>query len=393
MKIDEKVSSSIESYAGLIESNPGKIIIILVISALFISSFSSEVKTVEQQMEDFLPDSEPVIRTFNALEAEFPTSGGTNYNVLIQVDPDYPNSTEIRDVRNPRFLRYVATVTEELKKLEKVSSVQSPSELFSDIPSSKSGVKRALKQMGEARWSRSIAEDYRSIKIEVGSAGLTSSEQEKLADSIRKSIEAQPLSSDLKISYAGQLYIDEAFQNQSQETMSTTSTISLIGVLVVVIILFRSVYYGLNSLLTVIFGIAVGFGIYGILGLNITPQTSGAISLGIGIAVDFGIQPIARYREERKDLEIQEALAETLKGILTPMTLGLIAANIGFLALAFGKLTFLADLGYLLTLTTTMAYLAAFTVIPASIVFWDRYITGKSPDLELSKLYYKVKTR
>ncbi|MFB6217429.1 MAG: MMPL family transporter, partial [Candidatus Aenigmatarchaeota archaeon] len=361
MKIDEKVSSSIESYAGLIESNPGKIIIILVISALFISSFSSEVKTVEQQMEDFLPDSEPVIRTFNALEAEFPTSGGTNYNVLIQVDPDYPNSTEIRDVRNPRFLRYVATVTEELKKLEKVSSVQSPSELFSDIPSSKSGVKRALKQMGEARWSRSIAEDYRSIKIEVGSAGLTSSEQEKLADSIRKSIEAQPLSSDLKISYAGQLYIDEAFQNQSQETMSTTSTISLIGVLVVVIILFRSVYYGLNSLLTVIFGIAVGFGIYGILGLNITPQTSGAISLGIGIAVDFGIRPIARYREERKDLEIQEALSETLKGILTPMTLGLIAANIGFLALAFGKLTFLADLGYLLTLTTTMAYLAAFT--------------------------------
>jgi predicted RND superfamily exporter protein len=386
-----KPDSLIESYSRLVYENPGKLLAGLVVAALVLSSFSSNVETVEQQTEDFLPDSEPVIRAFDVLDAEFPSAGGTTYTVLIQVDPDHVNSTEIRNVKDPRFLRYVSTVTEELRTLEKVSSVQSPSQLFSDIPSSKIGVEEALNRMGEPRWSRSIAEDYRSVKIEVTTSGLTSEEQVQVAESIRNSVEAQPLSSDLEVSYAGQLYIDEAFQDQSQETMGTTSMLSLLGVTLVVILLFRSLYYGLNSLLTVVFGIAVGFGIYGLLGLNITPQTSGAISLGIGIAVDFGIQPIARYREERRGLEIQEALYETLKGVITPMSIGLVAANIGFLALAVGKLTFLTDLGYLLTLTTTFAYISALTVIPASIVFYDRYLTGKSPDMDLSKLYYKVK--
>ncbi len=392
MNLKSNRDKVIEKYSRVLSNNPGKFLILLIGSAVLMASFSSNVETVEQQTEDFLPESEPVIAAFNTLNAEFPSAGGTTYTVLIQVDPDHQNSTEIRDVRDPRFLRYTATVTEELRTLERVETVQSPSQLFSDIPSSQRGVEGALQEMGEPRWSRSIAEDYRSIKIEVTTSGLTSEEQAEVAKSIRNSIEAQSLSSDLKVSYAGQLYIDEAFQEQSQDTMGTTSVLSLIGVLFVVIFLFRSIYYGVNSLLTVIFGIAVGFGIYGLLGLNITPQTSGAISLGIGIAVDFGIQPIARYREERKSFKINQALSETLKGVITPMTVGLVAANIGFLALAVGKLTFLADLGYLLTLTTTFAYISALTVIPASIVFYDRNLSGKLPEMDISKLYYKVKS-
>jgi len=57
------------------------------------------------------------------------------------------------------------------------------------------------------------------------------------------------------------------------------------------------------------------------------------------------------------------------------MTVGLIAANIGFLSLNVGRVTFLSDLGTLLTLTTTMAYISAFTVIPPALILYDRYFT------------------
>jgi predicted RND superfamily exporter protein len=390
-KLNDLFNSGIEAYSGIISEHPGKLLLAVCSIFILFASFSSSVDTVEQQTNDFLPDSEPVIKAFNTIDAEFPEAGGTTYTVLIETDPDHVNSTEIRDVRNPRFLRYTETISQELRSLNKASNVQSPSDLFKQIPASKKEFKKAMSTMGESRWSQSISSDYQAVKIEVKSAGLTSEEQVKLAKSIRRSIEAQPLSKDLQTSYSGQLYIDEAFQEQSQNTMNLTSILSLIGVFLVVIILFRSIYYGFNSLLTVIFGVAVGFGFYGLLGLNITPQTSGSISLGIGIAVDFGIQPIARYREEREEHDIHKSIEETLKGVITPMTIGLTAANIGFLALAVGKLTFLKDLGYLLTLTTTFAYITALTIIPASIVFYDRYLTGKTPDMDLSKVYYKVK--
>jgi len=379
----------IEKYAELIFANPGKALLGMILFAGLVSAQASNVETVEQQTEDFLPDSEPVIDSFNTLSAEFSEAGGTRYTILIETSPDHANSNEIRDVRNPEFLRYVETISNDIRALDKVSSVDTPSDLFSDIPSSKQDVSNTLSELGEPRWSRSISTDYQAVRIIVESNGLSSEEQAQLAKNIRRSIEAQEMSNDFEIGYTGQLYIDEAFQQQSNETMGLTSIASLVGVLFVVIYLFRSIYYGLNSLLTVIFGIAIGFGVYGILGLNMTPQTSGAISLGIGIAVDFGIQPIARYREERESLDIKEALAETIDGVITPMTVGLMAANIGFLALAVGKLTFLKDLGILLTLTTTMAYIAAFTVLPSSIVFYDRYFTGE--DGLKQKLYYKVK--
>ena len=378
----------IEKYAELIFANPGKALLGMILFAGLVSAQASNVETVEQQTEDFLPDSEPVIDSFITLSAEFSEAGGTRYTILIETSPDHANSNEIRDVRNPEFLRYVETISNDIRALDKVSSVDTPSGLFSDIPSSKQDVSNTLSELGEPRWSRSISTDYQAVRIIVESNGLSSEEQAQLAKNIRRSIEAQEMSNDFEIGYTGQLYIDEAFQQQSNETMGLTSIASLVGVLFVVIYLFRSIYYGLNSLLTVIFGIAIGFGVYGILGLNMTPQTSGAISLGIGIAVDFGIQPIARYREERESLDIKEALAETIDGVITPMTVGLMAANIGFLALAVGKLTFLKDLGILLTLTTTMAYIAAFTVLPSSIVFYDRYFTGE--DGLKQKLYYKV---
>jgi predicted RND superfamily exporter protein len=155
-------------------------------------------------------------------------------------------------------------------------------------------------------------------------------------------------------------------------------------VMVVVILLFRSIFYGLTSLQTLLFGVAAGVGLFGWLGLNLSPSTSGAISVGIGIAVDFGIQPVSRYREERKHegLSMKDSLFKTLEGTVRPMTLGLIAAIMGFSTLAIGDVTFLSDLGIILSLTTLMAYLSALTVIPSTLILHDKYLKQKINQLK-----------
>jgi len=60
----------------------------------------------------------------------------------------------------------------------------------------------------------------------------------------------------------------------------------------------------------------------------------------------------------------------------------------GFSALSLGDITFLSSLGTILSLTTFMAYMAAFTIIPPTLILHDRHITDKLPNAE--KLYYKV---
>lgn len=361
-------------YSRLLARRPVTFLAAVILVTAVLAAGGSNVQTVEQNTEDFLPESVPSIAAFNTLQAEFGTAEAASYTVLIETAPENPGSNEIRDVRDPRAIRYVTAVSNDLNRLEKVTTVSSAADIFSDVPSSKRQTQQVMDQLGKPRWSQHISEDYTAMKIEVQAAGLSAEEQRELSDTVRRTVEAHQKPPGLTVSYTGQTYIDEAFQEQSQRTTSITTAVALIGVLLVVILLFRSVYYGLTTLSALIFGIAAGFGVFGYLGYSLSPATSGAISIGIGIAIDFGIQPVARYREERSDKDIKEALNETLQGVVRPMTLGVIGAIMGFTALSTGRITFLSSLGILLSLTTFLAYIAAFTVIPPTVIIYDRYI-------------------
>lgn len=372
-----KAEKAIRKYSNFVQKKPLTVLFISIVGAMVLASGASKVETVEQSQEDLLPDSVPTMQAFNVISAEFSSNSGTSYTVLVETSPEYRNSTEIRDLRNPKALRFMKSVSSDIESYDRIDSVSDPSNLFrnGDIPSSKSEVEETFNLLGEGRWRNFISKDYSAAIIRVNTVDITTEEQNEMAGLIRQTVRVHDKPAGLDVSYTGQPFIDQAFQDQTQRTMNITGLAAILGVMLVVVILFRSIFYGATSLLALIFGVMTGFGIFGWLGLNMSPATSGAITMGIGVAIDFGIQPIARYREERDEYEIREALDETIGGVITPMTVGLIAANIGFLSLNVGRVTFLSDLGTLLTLTTTMAYIAALTVIPASLVVYDRYFT------------------
>lgn len=385
--MNAKIGNLLESYAEMVQRHPVKLLTVALLVTVVLSSGASMVETKQQNQEDLLPDSIPTMKAYETISAEFSSGSGTTYNVLVEAEPQYANSTEIRDLRSPEALRYMESASEDLRAVDKISSVSGPGDLFSDLPSGKSETRQILETLGEQRWRQYFSSDFSTAKINIQSVDLTAQEQMEIADTIRNTFRVHDKPAGVSLSYTGQPFIDQAFQNQTQETMSVTGIAALLGVILVVVILFRSLFYGGTSLLTLVFGVATGFGIFGWLGLNMSPATSGAITMGIGVAIDFGIQPIARYIEERKHFQIEKSLEETIKGVATPMTVGLIAANIGFLSLNVGRVTFLSDLGTLLTLTTTMAYVSAFTVIPSSLVIYDRYFTANGTSgFTLSKL-------
>ena len=365
--------SVIEKYSRIISERPFTVLAAMVLLTVFMAAGASSVETVEQNQADLLPDSIDSVGAFDVIGAEFgQSSGGTTYTILFETEPFYANSTEVRDVRDPEFLTYLETVSGDLSSMRDVVTVSSAADLI-EQPVTKREVTMQLQESRQS--SQFISEDYSFTIMRVSATDLSPDEQENLADRIRTSVRTNERPSGIDVSYTGTPFIDQAFQQQTQSTMSQTSAISLIGVLVVVIILFRSLAYGLSSLSALIFGIITGFGLYGWLGLNMSPATSGAVSMGMGIAIDFGIQTVSRYREEREAMNIKDAISETISGVLNPMTIALVAALIGFSSLSLGRITFLSDMGTMLTLTTVSAYIGALTIIPALLVIYDRYIS------------------
>lgn len=361
-----------DKWAEKINKHPGKMLIATLLIYTAIGAGATQVGVEDQGTEDFLPDSFPVIQAFETISQEFGQQS-TTYKILIETQPTYSNSTEPRDIRNPEILKYIKRIKQESKQTRYVTTVNTPLDQFKTPPTTLSESRRAFKQLGP-RTRNTVSEDYRSALIEIKAQGLTTSQEDQLGKQLKYNIEATPQPAGTTITYTGQTFIDQAFQNQSRNTTSTTTTVALILILVVVIALFRSIYYGINALLTLIFGIIAGFGLFGWLGFNLSPATSGAISIGIGIAIDFGIQPISRYKEEIQTHSQKKSLQETITGVFRPMTLGMIAAVLGFSSLIVGRVTFLWSLGVMLSLTTIFAYTAAFTIIPCSLTLHQRHI-------------------
>ncbi len=361
----------IEKYASFVAERPFTVLVGVLALLVILAVGAVNVETVEQNEEDLLPDTIDSIAAFDVISAEFGQGGGgSSYTILVETDPSHANSTEIRDVREPEMLTYLETVSNDIESMDEVVTVSSAASLVQN-PSTTREAERQLRESGQA--SQYISQDYSFTILTVSTIDLSSDEQEELAERIRTSMRTNDRPSGIDVSYTGNPFINQAFEQQTEDTMSQTSTISLVGVFVVVVFLFGSVVYGLSSLLALIFGIIAGFGLYGWLGFNMSPATSGAVSMGMGIAIDFGIQTVSRFREERKHMKVKDALAETVEGVINPMTIALLAALIGFASLSLGRITFLSDMGTLLTLTTLGAYIGALTLIPASLVIYDRY--------------------
>ena len=381
VKLKEKI---LEKYSGLLAEKPGAVLVLIILTTAALAVGATSIETVNQSNEDFLPDTIDSVRAFDIIGAEFGRGGGgSTYTVLFETGPNYANSTEIRDVRNPELLRYIETVSNDISKFNDEVTVSTPTDLV-DNPSTTREASKQLADSGQA--SSFISDDYSFAIIRITSADISSGEAEELATRIKTAVERNDKPSGIEVGYTGSPFINQAFQQESQSTQGQTSIISLIGVFVLVVLLFKSVTNGLTSLSALIFGIVSGFGFYGWLGMNLSPATSGAISMGMGIAIDFGIQTVSRYKEEREDYGIQESLEKMIAGVMKPMTIALVAAVIGFTALSFGRITFLSSLGTMLTLTTVFAYIGALTLIPVLLVLNDKHLKKRLPENLYSKI-------
>ena len=128
------ISKMVEKYAEIIARNPWKVLILSLLAVGILTAGSSKVETEDQDINDFLPDKYAPVEALNTIDAEFGSAEATTYTILLETRPRYANSTEIRDVRDPRFLRYTEKISREAKEMERVNTVDSPSNLFQDIP-------------------------------------------------------------------------------------------------------------------------------------------------------------------------------------------------------------------------------------------------------------------
>ena len=374
-KLNRLGKKPLEGYAKFVSHHALVVLAIFFIFTIFMGYQASLMETAGTSQKDWLPEDIEVVNTFELIADQFAGSF-SSATIVVEAAPGYAGSDEIRDMRDPRVLRYVDVLAERAKLVYGVVSAESAADVIKEanggkIPSSLRSVKSLLEhnEMVKQQMSNYICDDNTMSVVRL-----------KLQEDVDEARVVEGLNEVIKgnkppgvvVELSGDPVAEVTMRELAQETMGKTSFVSFALIIVILIILFVSLKYGLIPLLTIVFGLIWANGTLVLAGFNITPQTSGVMAMIMGIGIDFGIQVTKRFRFELRTQKREDAMVDTLKNVFYPMTITTLAAMTGFLCLGLGKLPVMKDMGTMMAVGVVFCAIAALTVVPAVLVLLER---------------------
>ncbi|MGC9444427.1 MAG: efflux RND transporter permease subunit [Candidatus Methanospirareceae archaeon] len=365
----------LKKYATFVAYRRALLLVLFLLFSLLMGFYASSTETVGMSQEDMLPADVEVIQTLELVSDQF-AGAFSSATIVVESDPRYAHSNEIRDVRDPELLRYVDALAGRAKLIYGVIDATSAADVIKNanggrIPSSLRSVQSLVAQneLLAQQLGTYITDDYTLSVVRL--TLLEDLDSELLVAELRQAIQVTPPPG-LTVDLSGSPVEDQVMMELAMETMQTTSTISFALIIIILILLFVSIKYGLIPLLTILLGTVWTYGVLYLIGFEITPMTSGALAMIMGIGIDFGIQVTKRFLYELQWQEREEAMVNTLSNVFYPMVITTMAAVTGFLCLSLGELPMMKDMGKMLAMGVACSMIAALTVVPAILVLFER---------------------
>ncbi|MFA7708370.1 MAG: efflux RND transporter permease subunit [Candidatus Pacearchaeota archaeon] len=365
-----------KEYSKFVSNKPWTILIVsLIITAIMLYGFMN-LKTVNMNYEDMLPEENEVINSFKIISEEF--GGENSITIVIELDNLIINSDEPLDIRDPRVISYIDKLSQQLIYVKDVTSVSSVSELIKTsnnnyIPNTQNEIIEILNKPALSyQVSSFVSKDNSMSLINVKLSEDSDDHSEEIEQEISLILDHSNKPAGISVTGTGDILKDPQIEKIITDDMSKTSLVAIIGIIFILLIIFRSFKYGFLPLTSIIFGVLWAMGFLGLIGLGLNTMTSGTISMIMGIGIDFGIQIIVRFKHEFKTADKRKAMEKTMNAVLGPIGITTLAAIIGFRAMSWGELTMMAEMGNIMSLGVIFCMFAAITVVPSLVILVER---------------------
>ncbi len=365
------IKEILEKYSSFVTRHPVTVLIIMLVVSFFAIQMAGSIETKKSDIKSMLPRDVESISTLNSIENEF---GSTNAVFFaVELDPQYNGSDETRDIRDPEVIQYIDQVSTLTLHTDNVIEVGSAASVLKTI--NNGHLPQSVRETSALTDKNGLLNSYVSKDYTLALVKIQTTDDadlKALEVELNKIITEVPKPPGVTVALGGNAMESTVMEKSIGPDMAKTSLYSLIGILIIILVLFRSIKYGFTPMTTIIFGTLWTIGYVGLIGMGLSSQTSGVLSMIMGIGIDFGIQVVTRYRFELENkLVPRDAMAMTLNNVIIPMSTTTLAALIGFQAMSLGKLTFLGDMGTIMSYGVTASMVAAITVVPALIIIID----------------------
>ena len=223
--------------------------------------------------------------------------------------------------------------------------------------------------------------DTDGTPVAIANIRLTDTGDEKIQDAERRISElAAGNEGPLRASSLSPVVVEDEYKEATEEGMAPLIGLALLLIAALLLLFTRTLSDMLLTLTGLVFSIVWVVGAEGWLGPNalglIGPPSSLTAMVPviiISLTVDYAIQAVSHYREQRVDGEpVVRAVRKGLRNVTIPLTLAAVTTIVSLLATLFSPIGVIGDFGIVAGLGVGMSLIVMLTLIPAGRTIIDR---------------------
>ncbi len=213
-----------------------------------------------------------------------------------------------------------------------------------------------------------VTPDYSEATIWVLLKSGNNADMKQVKDAAHQFMELNPPPHQMSGQWFGLTYINLVWQNKMVTGMLKAFLSSFGIVLLIMIFLFRSVWWGLLSMLPLTLTILIIYGVIGFIGKEYDMPIAVLSSLSLGLAIDYAIHFLARSRSIRKEASDWGTASKVVfrkpaKAIMR----NVVVIGLGFIPLLYSPLVPYQTVGLFIASILILAGMVSILLLPALI--------------------------
>ena len=246
------------------------------------------------------------------------------------------------------------------------------------IPEDQDAIERSLDSAADSPNGGLIAglirPDYLRANLQILMKDGDNKAMQRVVDLTEAHLKEQPLPPGIRTAWAGETYLNLVWQDKMVSGMLKAFITTFVVVLVLVILLFRSLRWGLVAMLPMSGTVLLVYGALGFAGRDYDMPLAVLSTLVLGISIDFAIHFLQRYREQMKETSMTSgrALSRVFEEPARAIARNALIVALGFVPMFFSSLMPYVVVGMLMVAIMVLSFLASLLLLPAVITLFQR---------------------
>ncbi len=219
-----------------------------------------------------------------------------------------------------------------------------------------------------------VTRDYQQANIWVQLKSGDNKDMEKVVTDVENFFVTNPPPVPLQHAWAGLTYLNVVWQDKMVSGMLASLSSSFVVVLVMMIVLFRSLLFGLLAMIPLSVTITLIYGMIGLAGKDYDMPVAILSAMTLGLSVDFAIHFLERARQLQRQLgSWQAAAVEMFKEPATAISRNAIIISVGFTPLLVAPLVPYKTVGFFLATIMAVSWLATLFLLPTLLTTLQKW--------------------